>query len=252
MVMFHTYGDTSGSQSSHDARMIVCVAVVSTDRRWKRFDERWMSVMRESGVTELHMKDFAHSTGQYPSWKGDEARRKAFLRRLMALAKRWVNKSFVVAASLPDYDAYNNEYQLTERFQSPYALTQSFCLANSLAWLNKTKGANDRIQFFIESGDTGQDAFIPEAERILGWRPNVIPRNDPNTGEAYTPLQVADLIAYEYRLAYERRLDENNTRPMRGAFTELRRLLPINAGILDAEFLAKFCARSIPKRTTTN
>src|SRR6266699_697635 len=71
MALFHSYGDTSGTQSSRDGKTLVTVGVVATDKKWERFDKRWTLAMREFGVTELHMKDFAHSVGQYKNWKGD-------------------------------------------------------------------------------------------------------------------------------------------------------------------------------------
>ena len=92
--MFHSYGDTSGTQSSPDGKTLVSVGVVATDTRWERFDGRWMAMMREFGVTELHMRDFAHSTGQYKLWKGDEPKRAEFLRRLTALAKGAITPVF--------------------------------------------------------------------------------------------------------------------------------------------------------------
>jgi hypothetical protein len=49
MAVFHSYGDTSGTQSSRDGKRLVTVGVVATDKKWERFDRRWMAVMREFG-----------------------------------------------------------------------------------------------------------------------------------------------------------------------------------------------------------
>lgn len=248
MVMWTCYCDTAGTQSKANEQMLVTVGIAATAKRWTKFDVRWRKALAEYGVSALHMKDFAGGWGEYAVWKDDKPRRAAFLARFLNEAKRGINKAFVAGLIVPDFRAINEEYCIVERVQSPYAFVQSLSLAHMIEWLNDTKKKSDQVLCFLEQGDAGQDAFMAEAERVLGWRPATLPRNDP-TGEAYTPFELCDFIAYEHRLAYTRHMDVDNKFHPRGSFTEMRRHLPFEAGIFDREMLVKWCAhRAIPKR----
>lgn len=249
--MFACYYDTAGTESSRDKRILVTTGVAATTEEWAAFDGRWMAALREFGVTELHMRHYAHSVGQFTPWKGDEPKRQAFIRRLCEEARRGIQRAFVMTLMLADYDRINAEYELAERIGSPYALAQTFCLARSLQWLAETKAPDDGALFFVEAGDAGQATFLAHATRTLGWTPTPLPRWEPTTGEPYTPFQVADFIAYEHALAYDRALDAGNERPLRESFRQLRTMLPVDPGVYDEKALRAWCADvKIATRTT--
>jgi len=51
---------------------------------WKALGKYWKKVLNKFDLTEpFHMKDFAHSQGQFKNWKGDEDKRKSLYGKLI-------------------------------------------------------------------------------------------------------------------------------------------------------------------------
>jgi hypothetical protein len=241
------YYDTGGTQSAVDGRVLVTVGVVATSDKWTRFDQRWLSALGDEGVRDFHMKEFAQSKGQYAAWAGDEARRAAFLKRLTAEAKRGINKAFVVILELPAYRDVDKRYQLTETVGGAYSLAQSGCIGRTFEWLQKRAQPTDGAGFLVEKGDAGQGAFVAFVKRDRHIQPDIVSRfNDK--GEPITPFQVADLIAYEFRRAIERRLAKSERTSLRRSFTGLRRMLPIDHAVMGADMIEAFCEARVPRR----
>ena len=240
MALFGCWYDTAGSESDKERKVLVTAGSIATVTKWEKFDRAWMKVLNDNEVTELHMKYFAHGEAQYKPWKQDKVRRARFLSDLTNVAKRGINKAFVSALPMADYDTVNTEFCLREEIGTPYAVTQALCLARGLKWLHDRKGGEHNAQFFIEQGDTGQPEFLKRAHRLLGWAPIPLPRMEQKSGEAYTPFQLADLIAYEHRLRYNRHLDASE-QELRKSFIAIRRMLPIQVGVMMANGLRDWC-----------
>src|ERR1700729_2721075 len=103
MAMFTVYFDVSGHPDNTD---VVSVGGFAANAgQWIRFEKEWKKVLADYGMGSLHMKHFAHSTGEYTSWKGDESRRRAFLSALIVVIKKRVRHSFVSSVYMPDYRA---------------------------------------------------------------------------------------------------------------------------------------------------
>jgi hypothetical protein len=239
MTEFHGYFDTGGTQAPDNGSILITFGVVATAAKWERFDQRWKAVLSQEGVSELHMKHFAHSKKEFAKWKGDETRRAAFLKRLTAEAKRGMNKAFGCAVVLPDYRKLDAQFMLTERLGGPYSIAQSICIAMVTEWLIAKKRGQDKVAYFIEDGDTGQPAFR-RFIKSQGYEPIVLPRRNAS-GEPYTPFQVADFLAYEHRLLYEQFLKAGRPQKVRGAFRQLRRMLAVDVGIFDEPALRAWC-----------
>lgn len=249
MGLLNSWYDTAGAETDKKRDMLVTAGIIATSEKWAKFDHAWMAAMAEFGVTELHMKEFAHSTGQYQHFKGNKPLRDEFLARLLAIAKRGMNKGFVVALCLADYDEVNAEYEVGEYIGSPYAVTQALCIGECIQWMHDKGLLHHFVQFFVAEGDNGQPALMRNAEKFIGWKPITLPRNEPNTGEPFTPFQLCDFVAYEHRLAYSRLNAGDRSRAMRASFRAMRRLLPIPARRMSATGLRDWCVQSgVPKR----
>ena len=127
MTFSSAWFDASGHQK--EGPVLVAVGVMSTARRWNAFDRRFLKVLRQYGVSTLHMYDYKHSQGDFASWKGDEPRRAAFLADLIKVAAAWIDRVFVRGTVVDDYRSVNQRYRLTERFKGIYAITQAGSLA---------------------------------------------------------------------------------------------------------------------------
>src|SRR5260370_1514179 len=112
--------DASGKQEGYD--FLTVAGAASPIKKWARFEKQWSQILKDEGVSEFHATDFAASEGEYKDWKGDAARRTAFLRCLMGIIKENVNKLFMVTVEMPAWNEVNKEYLLAEPLHSPYAL----------------------------------------------------------------------------------------------------------------------------------
>jgi hypothetical protein len=249
MPVFSAYFDTSGTEL--DPKVVTTVGVVSTAEKWVKFDRRWSGALAEYGVTQFHMKDFAHFKGEFSDWRGNDALRVSFLDRLIREAKRGVNKTFILSLMLKDYRAVDARYQLTERIGGPYAHAQLACIQMCQRWINEKKARNEILKLYVAHGDVGQEAFKRFLSTDTGDKPEFLPMIAPD-GRAWTPLQLADLIAYEHRRLHETVADVGllpHELDRRGSLVSIRRRLPAFVALCDEETLIKTCLDSgIPER----
>ena len=104
------YFDASGHP---DAKVgaFLSSGFVSTDEKWLRFEEGWLALLDEYGISNpFHMAEFASGVGQYRSWAHDTAHRSEFYAKATRLLKRWTNKGFSQGIYLPDFDRMHREY----------------------------------------------------------------------------------------------------------------------------------------------
>lgn len=250
MTTFGAYFDTAGTEN--DQWVIATAGVVATTEKWSRFEKGWARVLQKHGVTQFHMKDFAHSRGEFTAWRGDNDRRTTFVSSLIQEIKRGVNKSFVMAVDLSRFREIDRRFEVTEAFGGPYALAQPGCLILAWAWLFEKKDGMTKVASFVERGDTGIGTF----RRVLKERripePVFIPKVEANGGKIWLPLQAADLIAYEYRKSFEKAATlgqmpylEDQRRSLQGIVLTL----PVDARILTDESIVEFCDKHVPLRS---
>jgi hypothetical protein len=65
--------------------------------QWLFFEKDWKEVLARYGVSSLHMKEFAHSRGEFCSWKDNKIKRQSFLSLLIATIRARVHHSFVAS-----------------------------------------------------------------------------------------------------------------------------------------------------------
>ena len=247
---FQIWSDTGGSES--DPHVLVPVALIATARKWARFNARWNRVLAGHKVQQLHMFEFAHFKGAFSSWRGEDARRRAFLAELISTIKHGINKTYITGVVLPDYREADSRFQLTEMLGGPYSLGQAGALFRAFDWLWRTRPSQSGIQAFIEKGDAGQGAFMQFLRRERSWLPEIVPKVDPATGLAHPAFQAADFIAYEHRLAYQKRVEMGVAPKLRGSFEALRESLPIDVGIADQVMIAQFIeSQRVPPRKSS-
>src|SRR5260370_35916858 len=121
--------DASGSPDATAA--LVVGGYVSSVEQWVKFDEEWKRALSDEAVDCFHMKEFAHSVGRFKEWRGQEARRRNFISRLIGITARRVHHSFGSAGILDAFKAVNPEYPLAEAFGNPYPLCGETCLIHT-------------------------------------------------------------------------------------------------------------------------
>jgi hypothetical protein len=183
-------GFFDGSGSPDDTVAIVVAGFVAKAEQWIEFERNWSECLRKFGVSSLHMKDFAHSRGEFSTWKEDEERRRRFLGWLIGVILTRVQHSFASAVVMDDYRRVDSRYCLSE-FAKPYALAGCTCIAKVGKWAERWLKSSDEIAYVFEDGDKDKGDLIRCTEKNFKTTPQVLGK------EKTSAFQAADLLAYE-------------------------------------------------------
>ena len=192
MVMYAAYYDASGIHTNADQTLAV-VGLVSTERRWLRFEREWNALLTENELPYFRMSEFAAFQGPFKSWRGKEEKRRAFLLAAAKLVKRNVNKYHSTTMPPGVYETVNAQYDLSA-LGNRYSLTASHCTTRVAVWMEEHHPGHPVVHV-PEKGDRGQGNFV----NVLTLDPlDVIPRPAFDKGVWIRPFEAADFIAYEY------------------------------------------------------
>ena len=83
--MFTAYYDDSGT--ANDTLAVVVAGFVATDEQWTHFERNWNDSLRQFGISRFHMREFAHSVGEFSRFKQNKGERESFLRQPLSHIK---------------------------------------------------------------------------------------------------------------------------------------------------------------------
>lgn len=192
------YFDGSGGKESP---VIVVAGFFAPIGAWLKFERDWEKTLAWHGISELHMKHFAHSLGEYVAWKDDEPRRRRLLGDLLRVIKEHVDNSVAVAVLMEDYREIDKQYCLHE-WAHPYALAGAHCMEKIRVWSKQFGYDFQQFDFIFERGDEGQTDLARLASKVFSVDPIFKPK------EHNVAFQAADLIAYEHYKAHVKLLPE--------------------------------------------
>src|SRR5260370_3439454 len=122
------YFDESGSPD--DTKAVVVAGFLASERQWIEFERNWTDALSHFGVSRVHMREFAHSLGEFKQWKGDENKRRKFLSRLISIIRTRASHSFADAVLMEDYRKVDQAYHLNEIFK-PYTIAARTCVTKA-------------------------------------------------------------------------------------------------------------------------
>jgi hypothetical protein len=212
MAMFTTYFDGSGSPD--DTAALVVAGFIATSVQWIEFERNWKDTLQAFNVSSLHMKHFAHSRGEFTSWKGDEQKRRQFLGRLINIILIRVRHSFASAVIMPDFRSVDAKYHLSELIK-PYALAGCTCVEKVKQWAKRSAVNPEEIAYIFEDGDKDKGDLMKRMEEDHKILP-IFLKKDKSVA-----FQAADLLAYEHLLVNTQIFGKGQT----PTFSELRQPL---------------------------
>jgi hypothetical protein len=165
MPMFTVYLDASGNPDNTPA--LTVAGFIATTEQWIRLEKRWLAVLKEYGVSALHMKDYAHSKREFESWKGDEKKRARFLNDLIAVIQPRVRHSFACTLWIPDYQAANIDNRL-RKILSPLAVAGTTCISRIQSWAERNGIPKNNILYIAEDGDIDKGEFSGLRSNCVG------------------------------------------------------------------------------------
>lgn len=244
------YFDASGKQEGYP--FLTVGGAASPIKKWIRFENQWSAALGDEGVSEFHATDFSASEGEYREWKGDKARRSAFIKRLVKIIKENVNKLFLVTVEMGAWRDVNREYCLEETFYSAYALAGFSVACQALQWA-KRREANLPFKIFFENGDEGWNGLRQLCQRYGNFEPLRLPRKDG------IPFQIGDFLAWKTRIAATNSISIlkrlQRTDNLEGILDELKSVesilvRPVHNGIYSPNALQRTCKNfKVPQRS---
>jgi hypothetical protein len=243
--MFTAYFDDSGSPD--DTLAVVVAGFVASDEQWAEFERNWNDSLKQFGISLFHMKDFAHSVGEFSKFKGNKEDREWFLRQLLAHINVRVRHSCGHAVLMDDFRKVNSLLAFEVFGITPYSLCGRTCLASVSNWAKRWGIAEDQIRYVFEDGSKGKGTLEQRILRDKGITPVFKKKRES------VPLQAADLFAYEM-LAGNRDIFKKGVDSFDGLRYPIRQLSvllrqPLDWGTYAQKDLEAFCENAgVPRR----
>lgn len=219
--MLATYADETGHFHDPNKSFVGLAGFLGQSIKWDRFDAEWRQVCAEEGVERpFHMADFAACTEQFKSWKGDRVRRERLLGRLIETITNADAYPIGAIVSIEDFRSLTEQQKLALGSDPYYvafqAVTHQMAFAGALmTWPPEPISmVYARLKRYTSRAEEIWDAI--KAYNIYGnWMSSFTP-GDPTQ---YTPLEAADLWAYE--LGHHFEYIQPNARPWRWPLKEI-------------------------------
>lgn len=188
--MFTAYFDGSGSKDDPNTPVLAVAGFIATTDQWIEFERNWKGVCADYGVSGLHMRHFAHSRGEFASWKGDDKKRNSFMEKLVSVIKTRVWNAFASVVILKDFYRFCVEFD--EHEMKPYPLAGATCINKVQRWSHRYSKDLSQVKCVFEDGDGGRGELLKLAKKYNGLTPIFLPKKEA------VAFQAADLLAYEY------------------------------------------------------
>jgi len=215
--------DETGHADDPTLQFAGMAGFVATKGAWHVFENHWNDLLSKAGLHDpFHMKDFAHSKGQFESWKGREDLRRPFFARLLEIIKETKGDPVGAIVSIDDFRTLTQAQQSS--FLDPYYLAFQKC----------TRGAASSAVFEAPEEKVSmcfafQSEFGKRSEALWNAMRDNVPDIGPRMGTYFssTPretcqLQAADLFADAIGNARYDEMAPRTWRSYAGRFCDLR------------------------------
>jgi len=192
MTRFEVYFDASGTPDDCDA--VVVAGFIAKSEQWIEFERNWQEALSHYGVSRLHMREYAHSIGEFSSWRDDRTKRARFLERLVNIIRTRTLHSFATAVMMDAYREIDKRYCLSESHR-PFALAGIACIEKVRRWSEQGGISQENISYIFEDGDEDKNKLTVATQQQFRFAPRYVQK------DVSYALQAADLLAYEHLLA---------------------------------------------------
>lgn len=226
MLMLTSYMDETGHSDDPNVNYVGMAGFVAPLGEWGIFAEHWQNTLDNARLKEpFHMKDFAHSQGQFKGWKEKKEKRQMLYGRLMEIIRGTKATPVGAIVSLKDFRSLTKPQQSS--FLDPYYVAFQTC----------TRGAAIEAVFAPPEETVAmvygfQSEFGGRAEQL--WCAikesyefgNRMGSYASSTPKQFVQLQVADVFAYELGREFERQVKRPGC-DMRWGLKQILRMVSI-------------------------
>lgn len=215
------YFDESGKPE--DKPVVTLAALVSTELKWRRFEVSWMKILREYGapihpVLQLpyfHMTDYeSGKVAPYNTWK--RQKRIEFISKLASIIKRDIVFGCSHALVIKDWDDTLPSYVPTQfrKKQGWYIFLLRSVLEDIAKFVPAMKHEDIACIFDTNKEAAPAAKSFYEALKIhKGWERRFGSATYGNSVQL-SPLQAADILAFEGRRVVHNKVINNEARPV--------------------------------------
>jgi hypothetical protein len=185
---FRAYFDESGHPDDPNTRAFAVGGCIASSEDWNAFDRTWSAALEAAEVPWFHMRDFAHSRGVFEGWP--EKRRRALLATLIRTMKDH-RLGFIGTAWR--FDRQDSRHALDHYYTAAYRTcilyAQPFAVGGTVDFVFAQQSEISAVLY---------EAYHERVRRADRETTHLgsLRFDDPRR---LTPLQAADLIAYEVR-----------------------------------------------------
>ncbi len=231
-----SYMDETGHADDPVLNFAGMAGFVAPLKIWEAFGRLWQDVLDKAGLKEpFHMNEFAQSTCQFKSWKGNKERREALFGQLVELIVTAKLRPIGAIVSIRDFESLSRAQR--ESFKDPYYIAFQICTRGGalegaicdppekvvmVYSFNKEFGVvKPRGKYSVDqSGSAEQLWHVMRRSTNFGkW----MGAYSSSTPTEIVQLQAADLLAYELAKEFENQIK----RPKDSMRWGLKRILPL-------------------------
>lgn len=209
------YMDESGASSDSD---FVCIGgLVAAGEAWEMLEYEWREALEEFEITDFHMKFYAHSSGQYKKWKGDQERRNEVYGRFMRLVYDAQAMPFGAVVPMVAWRKWSKTAQ--DAMRDPYFICLQYCIDAAAHRAELIGLPRDETIAAVFSRNRPFEAM---AGNYWTGIKNASPWGDRlgnyifDDAKRVGALQAADIVAYEIRKYHEDLIKRPGTEPRWG------------------------------------
>jgi hypothetical protein len=203
----------------------------SSAERWADFDGEWRNRLADDGLPYFHMQPFTQSvhqaTGPFDeTWIGKEKepRRQKLLMDLMGIIQAHAWQKFACILSVDSFRMFSEESR-RDFVPTMIATAGRLIWADVESWRRRERFLNP-ARIVMEDGDLKKGTLIEAIKHVTGREPFFGSKKDIREKGivAFTPLQAADILAYEMQKLTQRFEDRLDGMSLRFPYHQLEQI----------------------------
>ncbi len=209
-----SYMDETGHPDDPKLEYVGMAGFVAPAGAWEVFEGAWDDLLRNACLkAPFHMKEFAHSEGQFESWKGKEDIRRAFFGRAMNLILETRGTPIGAIVSLSAFRSLTKEQRTS--YLSPYyvafqTVTRGAAIEAVFEQPHEKVAMVYAYQEEFGANEGGRAEQLWHAMKKYYEHGNRMGSYAPGEPADLAPLQAADIFAYELSHEFESRVKRPN------------------------------------------
>ena len=199
-MMLKIFMDETGVHD--DAEMVAVGAYICNPKAWRAWTKDWNIHKRKvpdgrRPIQVFHATDCANGKGEFEGWD-KEKERDPYVAQLLPVIPAHPLAGVVVGVHLTEFEkAFRDHVELVEMFGTPYTACFQWAIS-IIVDLATERGHGQRMAFVHEINDYKGECLKAFEYINTYLNPRKIPMTIGfGTKEQYTPLQAADVLAYE-------------------------------------------------------